>query len=113
MYAENSMVSFQNLPCMTRTVELDIFFYWECNAEQFKKNRTNRNKSLMADSSIQSDDKGLLAQSLGHRTVRWTNLERNVKKPEENSFAFWVEMSKQFLGTKGLYFVCFIFGVMC
>jgi len=37
MYAENSMVSFQNLPCMTRTVELDIFFYWECNAEQFKK----------------------------------------------------------------------------
>lgn len=22
---------------MTRTVELDIFFYWECNAEQFKK----------------------------------------------------------------------------
>lgn len=46
MYAENSMVSFQNLPCMTRTVELDIFFYWECNAEQFKKNRTNRNKKV-------------------------------------------------------------------
>lgn len=37
MYAENSMLSFQNLPCMTRAVELDIFFYWGCNAEQFKK----------------------------------------------------------------------------
>lgn len=37
MYAENSMVSFQNLPCMTRAVELDIFFTGNVMLSNLKK----------------------------------------------------------------------------